>query len=73
MHPGAALGGNGVEPVIALKHVKIFSFCIIPAGADRVRAGTSRSTCIPAGAGLCREFPQRLRDVVNSEGERLRK
>ena len=24
-------------------------------------------------AGLCREFPQRLRDVVNSEGERLRK
>ena len=46
MHPGAALGGNGVEPVIALKHIKIFSFCIIPAGADRVRAGTSRSTCI---------------------------
>ena len=24
-------------------------------------------------AGLCREFPQRLRDVINSEGERLRK
>ena len=24
-------------------------------------------------AGLCREFPQRLRDVVDSEGERLRK
>ena len=46
VHPGAALGGNGVEPVIALKHIKIFSFCIIPAGADRVRAGTSRSTCI---------------------------
>ena len=72
MHPGAALGGNGVEPVIALKQKKN-SFCIIPTGADRVRAGTSRSTCIPAGAGLCREFPQRLRDVVNSEGERLRK
>ena len=35
-----------MEPVIALKHIKIFSFCIIPAGADRVRAGTSRSTCI---------------------------
>ena len=46
MHPGAALGGNGVEPVIALKHIKICSFCIIPAGADRVRAGTNRSTCI---------------------------
>ena len=38
VHPGAALGGNGVEPVIALKHVKIFSFCIIPAGADWVPA-----------------------------------
>ena len=24
-------------------------------------------------AGLCREFPQRLRDVVDGEGERLRK
>ena len=35
-----------MEGAIALKRIKIHSICTFPAGADRVRAGTSRSTCI---------------------------
>ena len=57
VHPGAALGGNGLEPVMALKHIKTFSFCIIPAatgGCGQVHPGAALGFSRPqAGAARC--------------------